>query len=158
DPNHTSDQFHPSTDVLTRKATMDSAQSSTTLLANGKILVLSPNVAGVYSPDATDQVTAFSAFDETSVPDSTTLKRSGQTATELSGDKKILVAGGENAQHQPVPEIAAFNPARIWTDKDDYQPDENVVLTGSGWKPNENVYLFAVDSQTDQWTYGSTVN
>src|SRR6266550_4347333 len=157
DPDHTIDEFNPSTDVLTLKATMGSAQSSATLLANGKILVLSPNVAGVYSPDATDQATAFSAFDETSVPDSTTLKRSGQTATELSGDKTILIAGGENAQHQPSLQIATFNPARIWTDKDDYLPGDNVVLTGSGWKPNENVYLYAVDDTTEAWTYGSTV-
>src|SRR5436190_6659234 len=156
DPDHTIDEFNPSTDVLTLKATMGSAQSSATLLANGKILVLSPNVAGVYSPDATEQATTFSAFDETSVPDSTTLKRSGQTATELLGDKTILVAGGENAQHQPMLQIAAFNPARIWTDKDDYLPTEPVLLFGSGWKPNENVYLYAVDSETEQWTYGST--
>src|SRR6266699_1585940 len=156
DPDHTIDEFNPSTDVLTLKATMDSAQSSATLLANGKILVLSPNVAGVYSPDATDQATTFSAFDETSVPGSTALKRTGQTATELSGDKRIFVAGGENAQHQPMLQIAAFNPARIWTDKDDYHPDDPVLLFGSGWKPNENVYLYAVDSETEQWTYGST--
>src|SRR5204862_6045017 len=116
-----------------------------------------PNVAGVYSPDATDQATAFSVFDETSVPDSTTLKRSGQTATELLGDKTILIAGGENGQHQPSLQIATFNPARIWTDKDDYVPGDNVVLTGSGWKPNENVYLYAVDDTTEAWTYGSTV-
>ena len=80
----------------------------------------------------------------------------GQTATELSGDKKILVAGGVNAQHQPMLQIAAFNPARIWTDKDDYYPDEPVLLFGSGWKSNEDVYLYAVDSETEQWTYGST--
>src|SRR6266480_2553832 len=156
DPDHTIDEFNPSTDVLTLKATMDSGQSSATQLANGKILVLSPNIAGVYSPDATDQATAFSAFDETSVPESTTLKRSGQTATELLGDKTILIAGGENAQHQPSLQIATFNPARIWTDKDDYMPTEPVLLFGSGWKPNENVYLYAVDSETEQWTYGST--
>src|SRR5438067_4101063 len=157
DPDHTIDEFNPSTDVLTLKATMGSAQSSATLLANGKILVLSPNVAGVYSPDTTDQATAFTAFDEISVPDSTTLKRSGQTATELLGDKTILIAGGENAQHQPSLQIATFNPARIWTDKDDYLPGDNVVLSGSGWKPNENVYLYAVDDTTEAWTYGSTV-
>src|SRR5438874_4663345 len=156
DPDHTIDEFNPSTDVLTLKATMDSAQSSATLLANGKILVLSPNVAGVYSPDAVDQTTAFTPFDEASVPSSTALKRTGQTATELSSDKKILVAGGENAQHQPMLQIAAFNPVRIWTDKDDYLPTEPVFLFGSGWKPNENVYLYAVDSETEQWTYGST--
>src|SRR5438874_3344124 len=156
DPNHTIDEFNPSTDVLTLKATMDSAQSSASLLANGKILVLSPNVAGVYSPDAVDQATAFTPFEEVSVPSSTALKRTGQTATELSSDKKILVAGGENAQHQPMLQIAAFNPVRIWTDKDDYLPTEPVFLFGSGWKPNENVYLYAVDSETEQWTYGST--
>src|SRR5205823_830924 len=82
--------------------------------------------------------------------------RSGQTATQLSGDKKILVAGGVNAQNLFVGP-AVFNPARIWTDKDDYQPTDPVVLSGSGWKPTENVYLYAVDSQTEAWTYGSTV-
>jgi hypothetical protein len=90
-------------------------------------------------PDAIDQANAFTAFDETSVPDSTALKRTGQTATELSGDKKILVAGGVNAQQQPTLQIAIFNPAKIWTDKDDYQPGDNVVLSGSGWKSNEDV-------------------
>src|SRR6267142_2116587 len=157
DTGHTIDEFNPSADTLSLKATMDSASSSATLLANGKILVLRPDAAGVYSPDATDQVTAFSAFDETSVPGSTALLRSGQTATELSGDKKILVAGGVNAQHQPTLQIAAFNPARIWTDKDDYLPGDDVILSGSGWKPDENVYLYAVDDTTEAWTYGSTV-
>src|SRR5438552_5860684 len=157
DANHTIDEFNPSSDVLTLKATMNGAQSSATLLANGKVLVLRPDVAGLYAPDAVDQTTSFTPFDETSVPGSTALLRSGQTATELSGDKKILVAGGENAQHQPVLHIAAFNPARIWTDKDDYQPTDPVILSGSGWKANENIYLFAVDSETDQWTYESTI-
>src|SRR5205814_8528271 len=62
-----------------------------------------------------------------------------------------------NAQNQPKLEMALFNPARIWTDKDDYLPDESVLLYGSGWKANENVYLYAVDSETEQWTYESTV-
>src|SRR5207302_10086856 len=120
------------------------------------VLVLLPNVDGSDAPDAADQATACTAFDETSVPGSTALLRQGQTATELSGDKKILVAGGENAQHQPMLQIAAFNPAHIWTDKDDYAPDDPVLLFGSGWRPNEDVYLYAVDSETEQWTYGST--
>src|SRR5436309_408743 len=54
-------------------------------------------------------------------------------------------------------QIATFNPARIWTDKDDYQPTDPVILSGSGWKANENIYLFAVDSETNQWTYESTI-
>ena len=52
---------------------------------------------------------------------------------------------------------ALFNPARIWTDKDDYAPDEPVILSGSGWKANEPIYLFAVDNETEQWTYEMTV-
>jgi hypothetical protein len=36
-------------------------------------------------------------------------------------------------------------------------PTDPVVLSGSGWKPNEDVYLYAVDSETQAWTYGSTV-
>ena len=76
---------------------MNSEASSATLLANGKILVLRSDVAGLYDPAG-----AFIAFDEATMPNSTLLLRSGQTATELSGDKKILVAGGENAQHQPI--------------------------------------------------------
>src|SRR5205814_6138704 len=158
DTGHTIDEFNTSADTLSLKATMDGASSSATLLANGKILVLRPDAAGLYAPDAADQATAFTVFDETSVPDSTALLRGGQTATELSGDKKILVAGGEDAQHQPTLQIATFNPARIWTDKDDYQPTDPVILSGSGWKANENIYLFAVDSETDQWTYASTIS
>src|SRR5207253_7327980 len=154
---NTIEEFNPSADTLTVDGTMDAPASSTTLLANGKILVLRPDLAGLYEPDAVAPNPAFTAFDETSVPGSTALRRNGQTATELSGDKKILVAGGVNAQHQPTLQIAAFNPARIWTDKDDYQPGDNVILSGSGWKPNENVYLYAVDDTTEAWTYGSTV-
>src|SRR5437868_2339990 len=157
DSGNTIDEFNSSSDTITLKGTMDAPASSATLLANGKILVLRSDVAGLYAPDAVDQSSAFIPFDETSVPGSTTLRRKGQTATELSGDKKIIIAGGENAQNQPMLQIAAFNPARIWTDKDDYQPTDPVILSGSGWKANENIYLFAVDSETDQWTYESTI-
>src|SRR6266581_4372502 len=154
---NTIEEFNPSADTLTVDGTMDAPASSTTLLANGKILVLQPDLAGLYEPDAVAPNPAFTAFDETSVPGSSTLLRNGQTATELPGDKTILVAGGANAQNQISQSTALFNPARIWTDKDDYQPSDPVVLSGSGWKANENVYLYAVDTETEAWTYGSTV-
>src|SRR5437016_12059280 len=156
DTGNTIDEFNHSTDTLTLKDTLTGSASSATLLANGKILVLRPDLAGLYAPDAADPTAAFTAFDETSVPGSSILMRSGQTATELSGDKRILVAGGVNALNLSV-NPALFNAARIWTDKDDYLPTDPVVLSGSGWKPNENVYLYAVDTQTEAWTYGSTV-
>src|SRR6266478_1178796 len=155
---NTIEEFNPSADTLTVDGTMDAPASSTTLLAHGKILVLRPNLAGLYEPDAVAPTSAFTAFDETSVPGSSILlQRGGQTATELSTDKRILVAGGANANNLLITPVAVFNPARIWTDKDDYVPTDPVVLSGSGWKPNENVYLYAVDSETEQWTYGSTV-
>ncbi len=154
---NTIEEFNPSADTITVDGTMDAPASSTTLLANGKILVLRPDLAGLYEPDAVAPNPAFTAFDETSVPGTSILLRSGQTATELPGDKTILVAGGANAQSQISQSTALFNPARIWTDKDDYQPTDPVVLSGSGWKANENVYLYAVDSETEAWTYGTTV-
>src|SRR5438552_464323 len=156
DTGNTIDEFNHSTDTLTLKDTLTGSASSATLLANGKILVLRPDAAGLYAPDATDPTAAFTAFDETSVPGSSILMRSGQTVTELSSDKRVLVAGGVNALNLSV-NPALFNAARIWTDKDDYLPGDNVILSGSGWKPNENVYLYAVDDTTEAWTYGSTV-
>src|SRR5205814_2245775 len=87
DTGHTIDEFNPSADTLSLKATMNGAASSASLLANGKVLVLRPDVTGLYAPDAVDQASAFTPFDEISVSDSTALKRSGQTATELSDDK-----------------------------------------------------------------------
>jgi hypothetical protein len=156
DATNTIEEFNRTADTVTVDSTMAAASSSATLLANGNILVLGAGMAGLYAPNAADPSSAFTAFDETSVPGSTALRRSGQTATQLSGDKKILVAGGVNAQNLFV-NPALFNAARIWTDKDDYTPDEPVILSGSGWKASEDVYLYAVDTQTEAWTYGSTV-
>jgi len=153
---NTIEEFNPSADTFTIDAMMAAPSSSATLLANGNILVLRADAAGLYAPNAADLSSAFTAFDETSVPGSSILLLNGQTATELPGDKTILVAGGANAQSQLSQSTALFNPARIWTDKDDYQPGDNVILSGSGWKPNENVYLYAVDDETEAWTYGST--
>src|SRR5439155_18054414 len=50
---------------------------------------------------------------------------------------------------------ALFNPARLDTDKDDYAPDEDVVVNGRGWKPGEEVDLYVVDDLG--WIYDSTV-
>jgi hypothetical protein len=156
DTNNTLEEFDLPTDTLILQASMDAPASSATLLANDKILVLRPDVAGVYNPDGAPSASG-TELEVISDPAIIALQRSGQTATEIRDGRKILVAGGVNAQNQFVAPVALFNPARIWTDKDDYQPDEPVVLSGSGWKANENIYLFAVDSATEQWTYESTV-
>src|SRR5436853_867692 len=48
---NTIEEFNPSADTLTVDGNMDAPASSTTLLANGKILVLRPDLAGFYEPD-----------------------------------------------------------------------------------------------------------
>src|SRR5207248_1971135 len=58
DTGNTIDEFNHSTDTLTLKDTLDAAASSATLLANGKILVLRPDLAGLYDPNAADASTA----------------------------------------------------------------------------------------------------
>src|SRR5438270_7065995 len=156
DTGNTIDEFNPATGTLTPRDTLDAPASSATLLVNGKILVVRPDAAGLYALNAVPPTPPFTAFDETSVPGSSILPRNGQTATELSGDKKILVAGGVSADNQFV-NTALFNPARIWTDRDDYYPDEPVILSGSGWVANEALYLYAVDNETQRWEYGTTI-
>src|SRR5438552_10690414 len=156
DTGNSIDEFNPTTDTITPKGSLDFHASSSSLLANGKVLVLGTDVAGLYNPDAVPPAPDFTAFDETSVPGSSILPRSGQSAVTLPGDKKILIAGGVDG-HNLFLGQALFNPAKIWTDKDDYQPDEPVILSGSGWKSSENIYLYAVDNETEQWTYEMTV-
>src|SRR6478609_1637710 len=156
DTGNSIDEFNPSTDTITPKGSLNFHASSSTLLANGKVLVLGTDVSGLYNPDAVPPAPDFTAFDETSVPHSGILPRSGQAAVQLPGDKKILITGGVNGNNQLLGQ-ALFNPAKIWTDKDDYQPDEPVILSGSGWKATENIYLYAVDNETEQWTYELTV-
>src|SRR5437870_8215026 len=156
DTGNSIDEFNPTTDTITPKGSLDFHASSSSLLANGKVFVLGTDVAGLYNPDAVPPAPDFTAFDETSVPGSSILPRNGQSAVELPGDKKILISGGVDTNNQLLG-AALFNPAKIWTDKDDYQPDEPVILSGSGWKANEGVYLYAVDNETEQWTYESTV-
>ena len=156
DTGNTIDEFNPTAGTITPKGSLDFHASSSSLLANGKVLVLGTDVSGLYDPDAVPPAPDFTAFDETTVPHSGILPRSGQSAVTLPGDKKILITGGVDGDNQLLGQ-ALFNPAKIWTDKDDYMPDEPVILSGSGWKANENVYLYAVDNETEQWTYEMTV-
>ena len=157
DTGNTIDEFNPTTGTITPKGSLDFHASSSSLLANGKVLVLGTDVSGLYNPDAVPPAPDFTAFDETSVPNSGILPRSGQAPSHFRATNKILITGGVDANNQLLGQ-ALYNPAKIWTDKDDYQPDEPVILSGSGWKANEAIYLFAVDNETEQWTYEMTVN
>src|SRR5439155_3930472 len=102
-------------------------------LANDKALVFGPNDAGVFNPNPP-------YFDTlTNVANGDKLLRAGATATELSGDKKILVAGGGDANNQPIGPAVIFNPAKIATDLDDYPPFSYVDIIGTGFLPGETV-------------------
>src|SRR5207302_2360451 len=52
DTGNTIDEFNPATGTLTRRDTLDAPASSSTVLANGKILVVRPDAAGLYLSNA----------------------------------------------------------------------------------------------------------
>lgn len=52
DTGNSIDEFNPTTDTLTPKGSLDFHASSSSLLVNGKILVLGTDVSGLYNPDA----------------------------------------------------------------------------------------------------------
>jgi hypothetical protein len=131
DTGNTIDEYNPATGTITPRGNLDVAATSSTLLVNGKVLVLGTDVSGLYDPDAVPPAPDFTAFDETTVPYSWILPRSGQSATQLPGDKKILIAGGADANNQFL-NPALFNPAKIWTDRDDYNPGDPVVQVDRG--------------------------
>ena len=121
DTGNSIDEFNPTTDTITPKGSLDFHASSSSLLANGKILVLGTDVSGLYNPDAVPPAPDFTAFDETSVPTAAFYRAAARPPSQLPGDKKILITGGANTQNI-FQGMALFNPARIWTDKDDYVP------------------------------------
>ena len=51
DTGNTIDEYNPATGTVTPKGTLDVHASSSTLLANGKVLVLGSDVAGLYDPE-----------------------------------------------------------------------------------------------------------
>ncbi len=133
DAGNTVERFDPLTESFSVAATLPSSSASALLLANEKILVLGPELAGVFAP-STDQLA--------SLTNATLLQRSGHTATELStANKTILVAGGVNSSNEFVGTAALFNPAHVETDLDDYPPGATVYITGGGFLPNEQVEL-----------------
>ena len=50
DTGNTIDEFNPSTGTITPKGSLDFHASSSSLLANGKVLVLGTDVSGLYDP------------------------------------------------------------------------------------------------------------
>jgi Uri superfamily endonuclease len=72
---------------------------------------------------------------------STLLNRIGQTITELPG--QALVTGGVDSTGAFLNSAATFNSsnATVTTDKLDYPPGTPVIISGTGWQPNEAVTL-----------------
>src|SRR5438876_3037332 len=101
-------------------------------LFNGSTLYFGLNGAGLY-PGTNDTIVPLENSDA--------LKRANASITEFASDKKLLIAGGVNAANQPVPAAVLFNPAKIWTDYDDYPPGTPVGIYASGFVPNETVQV-----------------
>jgi hypothetical protein len=106
--------------------------SSATLLANGKVLVLGPALAQLYSP-ASGELEL--------VEESLMLERRGNTATELPGEKRVLVVGGVNQWNELIGEGALYNPAVMTTDRDEYASGSRVGIHGFGFLEGEEVEL-----------------
>ncbi|HUG10679.1 MAG TPA: kelch repeat-containing protein, partial [Opitutaceae bacterium] len=144
----TLENFDPSATDFSSSIAIGAPGSVAQRMANDRVLVLGPSTAGVY--DGSNG--SWFALPELEAP---ALHRDGQTATELAGTKEILVIGGSDSSEALVGIAATYNPARLETDKADYYPEEEVIVTGTGWKAGEEVDLFVVDDQG--WNYDSTV-
>src|SRR6266542_6096976 len=69
------------------------------------------------------------------------LNREGQTITELPGSNQALVVGGVDSNGNALSSSSVLNssPATVTTDKLDYPPGTPVIVSGTGWQPNESV-------------------
>src|SRR5207244_7072383 len=73
----------------------------------------------------------------------TLLDREGQTITEITGSNQALVVGGTNSSgtYRSSASVLASSSTTVTTEKIDYPPGTPVIITGSGWQPNETVTL-----------------
>ena len=72
------------------------------------------------------------------------LDRADQSITELPERNQALVAGGVNSAGQVLnsAKLVSSSKASVTTDKTDYAPGQIVTITGSGFQPNEQVYIY----------------
>jgi hypothetical protein len=71
------------------------------------------------------------------------LDRADQTITELPSRNQALVAGGVTSTGQVLNSatLVQSSPASITTDYTDYAPGEFVIITGTGFQPNEDIVM-----------------
>jgi hypothetical protein len=71
------------------------------------------------------------------------LNRTGQRVTELPGSNQALVTGGVDSSGAFLNSASTLNSstATVTTDKLDYAPGTPVLVSGTGWKPNEFVTI-----------------
>jgi hypothetical protein len=71
------------------------------------------------------------------------LNRTGQTITELPELTQALATGGidSNGVFLDAASVLNSSPATVSTDKLDYAPGTVVIVSGTGWQPNELVTL-----------------
>lgn len=72
------------------------------------------------------------------------LDRADHSITELPSRNQALVAGGINSAGQTLnsAKLVSSSSASISTDKTDYAPGQIVTITGSGFRPNEQVDIY----------------
>jgi hypothetical protein len=120
------------------------AHNNAVLIAGGQSAGAPVNSAELY----------FSWTDGFSETGSMADARAGAVGVPIPGDGLAGVASGSG-----LSSAEAYGFATVKTDKDDYAPGETVVITGSGWEPNEPVmWKLEEVSAPPGGTYGGTTN
>ena len=107
-------------------------------------------------------------------PNIDALKRDSALAIQLTGSitvtntqyqpitypltNRFLVIGGLDA-NGTILDSAMVSPARLETDLSDYSPGQDVILSGSGWKPGEMIDIYVIDNfvTNPEWIYDTSV-
>lgn len=123
-----------------------------TLPNNGRVILVGGNTDNSQVLTATHVYSPWTGKFASTAP--MNAARSGDTAALLRRGS-LIVAGGKNAGgYLTSGEIYGF--ATVETDKNDYPPGTPVIMTGSGWKPGEQVLIqvtaFPLDKHNIEFT------
>jgi len=143
-----------------KQATTDGPQLSVSR-ANHQAYILPNNGSVILAGGATDGGQALTATDLYQ-PWTSQFAKTAPLNTARLGDASsllrrgaLIVAGGRNGSgYLTSSEVYGF--ATIETDKNDYPPGTPVIMTGSGWKPGEQVLVqvtaFPLDRHSVEFT------
>ena len=146
----TAEIYNPTTSSWSTIALNSPRANHTAVLLphNNSVMLIGGNASG-QDLNSTEMIRTWA---NDSVPAGTmSSARAGAAVSGLAVEGIVLAAGGSN---QMSAEVSRF--ATIKTDRDDYLPGNIVVITGTGYKPDEQVFLHMHQDRSgdvlDYWT------